>query len=235
MITMHQFLEAQAITGDTMPASDNPLDAPVTGARHYRVNLRRDGRTFETYVSRPPGTEAPALGDALAQVARRVADVESDNPTAGAAGSPIAIERTAEAARLRQFLGVPVVQELIFEFGHRPASQIDEGDPVGNPARPEEMTNQEPAALRDAAEKAQPTFRVPVLVAVLPSVSLAAGALLFARRNYRASALSLAVGVTTSVAGAQAARWWASHRQAGAQEQELGRLSDERSAIQVGA
>lgn len=230
MITMHQFLGRHGITGNVILADSNPLDAPVPGARHYRAILRHpDGRSFETRCSRADAEE-PAIADVMAEVARRASVLEE--PATETRDTVITAERASEANRLQDFLGAEAYRELLFEFGHREPDRLDEADPIGTPARPEEMTNQEPAELRRAAEHVAVPRKRPFVLSVIAPLSVVAGIGLVIRGRSKAGALVITTGIASALAG-MGLRRWSGRKEAQAQEDELRKLSEEHTAIQA--
>ncbi len=225
MIPMRQFLREHEITGDVevcVPGSAGATSLEVTD---YRVIVRRGERRFEATLRRPAGAPAPSLSEAIAEIARNVS-LASDGPQ-----TP---EVLREVGRLRDFLGDQTYTELLFEFGRRPEEEMEAGDQTGDPARPDEMTNQEAGALTGAARESRPLGWARYLIGV-PVVALGATGLLLARGR-RATALAVAAGgaVTTLIAAGGVAQWRRRARRLSVQEK-LESLTDQTTSIQTGS
>lgn len=236
MIPMRRFLREHQISGEIVECAPDPQDAnPLDGAS-YRVQLTNGRhRAFEARLHRPMGALAPTLGEGLAEIARRTSAVGPAD--VAAAGAIEWIEGTPGAARLeakslQEFLGEEAHADLLFEFGQRPEGQVEQGDPVGNPARPDEMTNQEPSALAQA----QDTTRLPrparYLVGV-PAVTAGVAGILLARGRRGAAVATAVVGILTTVAGAVAAGQWRRRHQRQSVKNALETLTDQQTAIQT--
>lgn len=230
-------MAAHDLRGEVTPVDANPLDHAPAGAHHYRILLRAHGRSFETRCSRPAGAPAPTVAQALAEAARRAHGVEEDraHPAASTEGVSLYAERSAEADALMAFLGVDAFRDLLFEFGRRPAADIESGDPQGAPARGDEMTNEEPEALAEAAHEAR--RGLPAWAAALaagPTAALALGGWLYARGRQRGGGVALALGAAGAVAAAVAGPLLSRRRVQDAEEEELKTLAAERASIETG-
>lgn len=237
MIPMRQFMHEHQIAGEIEECTPDPRDASPLDGASYRVQLT-DGRhrRFEARLHRPMGAPAPTLGEGLAEVARRTSALATADVAATAGewpeGTLDAI--STEAKRLQEFLGDETHADLLFEFGKRSEAEVEQGDVVGDPARPDEMTNQEPIALvqaRDAAglpRAARYLIGVPVLVA-------GTAGMLFVRGR-RALAVAIAIGgILATAAGAIAAVLWRRGHRRQSVESALETLTDQHTAIQTGS
>jgi hypothetical protein len=229
MIPMRQFLRDHQISGEVVEYAPEPQAERGGGSPSYRVTLTHSGqlRAFEAQIRRPPGAPVPTVGEALAEVARRIsASGQRELPGAGDSAD-------VEARRLQLFMGERAYAELLFEFGHRPEAQVENDDTVGDPARPDEMTNQEPTALVEAGDAARMPTAVRYLVGVPVVVLASAGILLM--RGRRAAAFCTAVGGTlATVGGATMAAVWRRRHRRQSVKRTLQILTDQNAAIQRG-
>jgi len=179
---MRQFLRKHEISGEIAECVPDSRDASPLDGASYRIQLT-NGRpgAFEAHLHRPMGAHVPTLGEGLAEIARRISAMEPADVAA-------AVERIdevsdgvrLEAQNLQEFLGEEAYSDLLFEFGRRPEGLVEHGDPVGNPARPDEMTNQEP----DTLAHAQVTTKLPRATWSLigfPVVAIGAAGILLTR------------------------------------------------------
>lgn len=236
MIPMRQFLRDHQISGEITECAPDPQDASPLDGASYRVRLTNNGRhrAFETRLHRPMGALAPTLGEGLAEIARRTSVGPTDVAAAGAIewieGTPDAIK--LEATSLQEFLGEEAHADLLFEFGRRPEAQVEQGDPAGNPARPDEMTNQEPNALAQA----QDTVRLPRAaryLAGVPVVSAGMAGILLARGRRVAALTTAVVGILTTMAGMVTVGLWRRRHQRQSVKLALETLTDQQTAIQT--
>lgn len=234
MIPMRQFLREHQISGEVVQyAPETRMGNAVDGAS-YRVTLTHNGqlRAFEAQIRRPEGAPVPTVGEGLAEVARRIAAHGQEQGTVAAEGGT-EDSLALEALRLQQFIGAQAYEDLLFEFGYRPDAQIEDDDAVGEPARPDEMTNQEPNALTEARELGG-IPRVARYLIGAPLVILGAAGILLARGR-RVAAVAVAVlGTLATVGGATSAAIWRRRRQRQSVKRTLQILTDQNTAIQRG-
>ncbi len=235
MIPMRQFLREHQISGEVVEYSPEPRAEDALDGSSYRVTLTHAGqlRAFETWMRRPKGDPVPTAGEGLAEVARRISAHRPDDPTAGAMVAGAANPVTLEARRLQQFMGEKAYAELLFEFGHRPEAQVEDDDVTGDPARPDEMTNQEPHALVQASDAG----RIPQVARYLvgaPLAVLGVTGILLVRGRWTA-AVAVAVGGTLAIVGGAATVtvWRRRHRRQSV-KRTLQILTDQNTAIQRG-
>lgn len=225
MIPMRQFLREHDISGDVEATVTAPSDIASLETKTYRLVLRRDLRTYQATLQRPSGAPAPSLGAGIAECARRAAMALDGRG---------AFEALEEAKRLKTFLGDEAYAELLFEFGHRPEADIEAGDAVAEPARPDEMTNQEPDALAGAKRDSRALGRARYLIGA-PLLLLGASGLLLARGR-RATAVAVASGgAALTVLAAGAITQWRRRAQATSERETLGSLTDQNTSIQTGS
>jgi hypothetical protein len=237
MIPMRQFLREHSISGEVTECTPDPQDeSPLDGAS-YRLALTNGQRSFETELHRPIGAPAPTLGEGLAEIARRASiglhalDASAEGVVRRASDTTESIGHDAQS--LRQFLGDEANNELLFEFGQRPEDQIEQGDTVGEPARPDEMTNQEPEALQEARRAITLPRAARYLVGV-PVIAAGAAGIFFARGR-RVAALSAAAGGTlAALGGAGAALVWRRSHDRQSSKDTMKTLTDQNAAIQTG-
>lgn len=231
MIPMRQFLREHQISGEVVEYSPEHRAEAVPDGRWYRVTLTYDGqlRAFEAEIQRPGDAPAPTVGEGLAEIARRIAS-HSEQVSMGGTEDPTALE----SERLRQFMGDLAYRELLFEFGRRPEAQVEDHDVSGDPARPDEMTNQEPGALVDAGASAR-IPRTARYVIGAPVVVLGAVAGILLVRGRRVAAFAVAVGGTlAAVGGATTAAVWRRRHRRQSVKRTLQILTDQNAAIQRG-
>lgn len=236
MIPMRQFLRNHQISGEITECLPDPRDtSPLDGAS-YRIQLT-NGRpgAFEAQMNRPMGAHVPTLGEGLAEIARRIAgaeqadmaDADADGRTDGGPDGG-----RLEAQHLEEFLGKEAHGDLLFEFGRRPDGLVEQGDSVGNPARPDEMTNQEP----DTLSQAQDTTRLPRAARYLigvPVVAVGAAGILLTRGRRLAALVTTTAGILVTAAGVVAAGQWHRRHQQLAVKSALETLTDQQTTIQT--
>lgn len=221
---MRQFLREYEVEGsvETRPPDQPNPGQPFDGIV-YRVVLTRRGASYETSIHRPAGAPRPSLGEALAEIAR----------TTSMPGTGTPAEVSGDAERLQQFLGERALTDLLFEFRHRPEDEVEQGDAVGEPARPDEMTNQEPILLADARKAATFPPATRYLLGI-PIVAIGAAGILFAR-GQRIAAVALAASGTVATVAATTATWlWRRGHQQQSMEGALKTLTDQNASIQTG-
>ena len=228
MIPMRQFLREHDISGDVSECSPDPKDtSPLDGAA-YQVSLRRGHRSFDTRLHRPMGAPVPTLGEGLAEIARRA--VVRLEPLPDAAGPTPS--RAREVEGLQQFLGDDAYTNLLFEFGRRPEEAIEQGDISGDPARPDEMTNQEPDAIAQARTASGLPRAARYLVGA-PLLALGVAGILFARGRRLAGVLTATGAAVATVASAGFAMRWRRGQQQQSVTNTLETLADQNQAIQT--
>ncbi|TAK73238.1 MAG: hypothetical protein EPO16_12955 [Dehalococcoidia bacterium] len=234
MIPMRQFLREHQISGEVVQYAPETWTGNTVDGASYRVTLTHNGqlRAFEAQIRRPEGAPAPTVGEGLAEVARRIAAHRKDEAAGtpeGGAEDPLG----PEARRLQQFIGAQAYEDLLFEFGHRPEAQIEDDDTTGEPARPDEMTNQEPNALTEAGA-ASGIPRVARYLLGAPLLILGAAGILLARGQRVAAVAVTVLGTLATVGGATSAAIWRRRRQRQSVKRTLQVLTDQNTAIQRG-
>lgn len=236
MIPMRQFLREHQISGEIAECAPDPRDASPLDGASFRVQLT-NGRheAFEARLHRPMGALAPTLGEGLAEIARRTsamgpADVAAAGAVEWIEGVPDAVR--LEAKNLQEFLGEEAHADLLFEFGRRPEEQVEQGDSVGNPARPDEMTNQEPGALAQAQDTTVLPRAARYLIGV-PVVAAGAAGVLLSRGRRGAAVATAVAGTLATVAGVAMAGLWRRRHQRHSVRTALETMADQQTTIQT--
>ncbi|TAJ21412.1 MAG: hypothetical protein EPO65_01565 [Dehalococcoidia bacterium] len=227
LIPMRQFLREHQITGAVTEYSPDPAEASPLDGASYRLSLASGPKAFAARLQRPMGAPHPTLGEAVAEMARR----GTVGPTDPETSTPSTVEQTVE---LRQFLGDAAHDDLLFEFGRRPEDQVEQGDVLSDPARPDEMTNQEPRVLAEARRAPAGTHHIGRYVGVVTIATSLAAAGLFIKKRTKAALAMYFGGVmisTTGVIGIRMLRRRQRHSRVG---DSLQTLTDQNAAIQTG-
>lgn len=227
LIPMRQFLREHQITGTVTECSPDPAEASPLDGASYRLSLANGPKEFAALLLRPMGAPHPTLGEAVAEMARRSMVDPAAPDTSPVSGGEQRVE-------LRQFLGDATHDDLLFEFGRRSEDQVEQGDVLSDPARPDEMTNQEPRVLAEARRAPAGTHHITrYLGAVAVATSLAAAGLFIRKRTKAALAVYFG-GVIISATGVVGTKVMRRRQRHSRVDDSLQTLTDQNAAIQTG-